>query len=137
MPTDEYKQSYRDTDFDKSLYVDDEDIIYKAYDGEDAMAVIIPLEYDEALENSFSKEENTSPKHNIKLPEGKADIGAYISSLVLSVPSFTEHTGEITVNLFKRFAESYGGYIALPFILLFNLTVRLLKKLIKALAVNP
>ena len=137
MPTDEYKQSYRDTDFDKSLYVDDEDIIYKAYDGEDAIAVIIPLEYDEALENSFSKEENTSPKHNIKLPEGKADIGAYISSLVLSVPSFTEHTGEITVNLFKRFAESYGGYIALPFILLFNLTVRLLKKLIKALAVIP
>ena len=102
MPKDEYNQSFRDTDFDKSLYIDDEDIIYKPYDGEDALAVIIPIEYDEELQSDFSKADK-QPVSEVKAAEEKRDIISAIPSLISSIPSFIEHTGEITVNIFKKF----------------------------------
>lgn len=136
MPKDEYNQSFRDTDFDKSLYIDDEDIIYKLYDGEDALAVIIPIEYDEELQSDFSKADK-QPVSEVKASEEKRDIISAIPSLISSIPSFIEHTGEITVNIFKKFIDTYGAYIALPFVLVFSALSKAFKRLIRMLAVVP
>ena len=137
MPTDEYKHSYREADFDRSLYVDDEDIVYKVYDGEDAAAVIIPIEYDEELQTDFSSKNRQEPKVSVKPAVEKTDMLSVITGLISSVPSFIEHTGEITVSIFKRFIDTYGPYIALPFVLVFSALSKAVKNLIKMLTAVP
>lgn len=136
MPKDEQSKALRDEEFTKSLYMDDEDdISYSGYDGEDARAVIIPIEFDELLESSplEEKEEKAFSPPSKK----EQSLSDYISNLIYSIPSFTERTGEITVNIIKSFIENYGSYIALPFILLFSSFKRMFNKIIKGVSRIP
>lgn len=127
MSKDDYTRNFRDDEFTKSLYSDDEgDIQYPPYDGQDALEFVAANEYEEEkneIVNSsqFAKEEN-------KLTT------SYITGIFLS---FVLRTGEITVNIFRTLIFKYGAFLAFPFILLFKEISKLFKKAKISLALVP
>lgn len=107
-----------DDDYGTTLYYDDEgDDTYRVYDGKEALKIIVPTEYTQELKETKSEKPK---KKSLKEVVSDFDFSAFVLDLIEKIPDFVEHTGEITVNLIKRFFEKYGRLLAIPFVLLFS-----------------
>ena len=117
-PSKQNHDSDHERHFTESLYYDDDDEIqYAAFDGNDDVKVINPLELmPESAEASTETAVPTEKQKPKVQKKAKKSFSKFLNDLLLSIPSLVEHTGEITVNVFKRFFKACGAILAFLFI---------------------
>ena len=102
-------------EYGSSLYDEEDYVQYARYDGKEAVKILFPSEAEETFE---PKEKSVSKKAHRQKKE--LDLQGFFSYFIGQIPSFVEHTGELTIKLVSTFFSKYGALLALPFVVLFS-----------------
>ncbi|MGN1417818.1 MAG: LysM peptidoglycan-binding domain-containing protein, partial [Acutalibacteraceae bacterium] len=114
--------------FSESFYDEDDDIIYAAFDGEEALQIIEPVEADISQNTAVivkQQENKREPKTT------KADLNEKLSAFVVSIPAFIEKTGDRTINCVTGFFRKIWPFVSLPFVFVFSKIFAVFKSVFK------
>ena len=122
----EEEQEAADSYSQDSYYYDDEES-YCAFDGNEAVERIEPIEFtgEEPPSADSDQPMKEKPVQKSKKPSFKKQLSFFITS----IPFYIETLGGITVKTVKSFFEKYGILIAIPFLLLFSAVKKLFIKI--------
>ncbi|MGN0468861.1 MAG: peptidoglycan DD-metalloendopeptidase family protein [Acutalibacteraceae bacterium] len=120
--------------FNESFYDEDDDIVYAAFDGQEARLIIEPVETEifqsEAVISGQSKRKEKSK-------EKKADLNERLSAFVVSIPAFIEKTGDVTINCVTGFFKKIWPFVSFPFVFLFSKILSVFKSIFNFIVSLP